>query len=311
MKKIISCLLVIVLLSLSFTSSAEATIPKQNQIIKESRVDLYNQNEKVIAYYFKTENGGYIIVESNGNDFIEYSTEPNSLNLKKTEKYYYLGIRSIYQQGADGIVKNYFDGGTICNNDIISTISSGELNTEKAMELAGNVLNNQKLLRASTTSGSLKKMTVAWSYNPDGRCGATATSILLNYYAKYKDSRFVSTDIPQNERGFIDYMTKWIPVSASYESVTLGLQKYLMNNCTGRPVNSIKGLNSTKVHNKIASYIKKDTPIIVGLLKEPRYGNHWAVGTGYASGVVVINDGHGCRNITVNMKYVDGCIFIE
>ena len=86
MKKIISCLLVIVLLSLSFTSSAEATIPKNYQIIKESRVDLYNQNEKVIAYYFKTENGGYIIVESSGNDFIEYSTEPNSMNLKKTEK---------------------------------------------------------------------------------------------------------------------------------------------------------------------------------------------------------------------------------
>jgi len=165
--------------------------------------------------------------------------------------------------------------------------------------------------KANATKGSLKHGTVKWKYNPDGRCGATAASILLKYYASYKDSRFISSIYVTTERGFIDYMTNWIPVAASYDVVTLGLQKYLMNNTTGRPVKSLSGINSTKVYNKVVSYINKDTPVIIGLLEHPGYGNHWAVGTGYDSNTVIINDGHGFTNININLKYIDGCIFIE
>lgn len=182
------------------------------------------------------------------------------------------------------------------------------------------------LISSSSTStveeGKLKHTTRLYGYNPDGRCGAVAAAILLRYYNDYVSTKYVASSYEtSNGKKLINRLVdKYLGRGTTYPSLRRGLSNYLKNRGIEKQFQVLRGQNSVPVFNKIRSYIKNDRSLIVGLADNSVYGGHWVVGTGYSlihnpgigfGFIVIFNDGLGERNVRLNLKYVDGCQFIE
>lgn len=311
-------------LSQGIGASAKRTdINKETElsVLTNSAIPLYNDNDEVIAFHYELNNGGYIIVNSDGSDFIEYSLEETNLELEKKEKYYYNSPCSIYEKIDNSTVENCATNEEIEIEDLDFKIEQkGSSNQEAATVLATSVVS-----ATATTTVEEKKLSHAtkkYDYNYDKRCGSVAGAILLRYYNDYVNTKYVASSYETSDgKKLINLLTnKYLGHGTTYSTLRSGLNQYLSDRGITKKFQVIRGRNSIPVFNKIRSYIKNDRPVIVGLTGNTTYGEHWVVGTGYSliynagigyGYIVIFNDGLGETNVRLNLYYVDGCQFIE
>jgi len=298
-----------------------ATVTNNAKVVANSQVALYNDENEVVAYYFRLSNGGYVITTADGTDFIEYSLKPVNFQLNNRETYYYPNPCSFYKKVNNQLAANCITQEKVTLNAMDFAIEA----EHNANVKAANALANQVVKAAASpkTEDKLKHSTYTYNYNPDGRCGAVAGAIVLRYYNDYVTAGYVPTKYRTADgKALINYLTDtYLGTGTNYAQLTKGLNKYLKENC-GSIRNSFSkttGKNSTSVYNKIVNYITdKDKPVIVGLTAHPKYSEHWVVGTGYSTTknssntvrVVIVNDGWGNTNVSINLSYVDGCIYM-
>lgn len=271
------------------------------------------------------ENGGYVITDANGENFIEYSMEKENFILDTDKKYYYNEPCSIYQKSDEDTMINIHNNEECQITDIDFEISDEiELSKRAAKESAKSIASSISNLRSVKIieEKGLSNETRLYSYNPDGRCGAVAAAIVLTYYDCYKYNKYVSGNLTSfTGCSLINFLVKnYLGTETYYADLTSGLNRYLKDRGISTRFYKILGKKSTSVFNKVKSYIKKDCPLIIGLTGHPSYEEHWVVGTGYSivysnefgyANVVIVNDGWGNKNVRINNCYVDGAVYIQ
>lgn len=289
-------------------------------VLTDSPVALYNNEDDIIAYYYELSTGGYIIVNSDGSDFIEYSLEESEIDLIDNKYYYYNDVLSLHEKVDNQVAENCITGELTEIDDIDFNIKkSGSNNIKNATNLANNVISG--LSEGVFEEKKLKYNTYAYNYNPDGRCGAVAGAILLRYYNDYVSTKYVKSAYETDDgKALINLLTNnYLGTGTTYNGLKNGLNSYLTDANIPYRFRTVQGKNSTNVFNKIREYIKNNKPVIVGLTGSERYGEHWVVGTGYSIlynktlgfiNIVNVNDGWGNRDVNINMSYVDGCQYI-
>lgn len=99
--KFISFLIIFVLLfSVNITTFAYTTMEQNSSVNYTSEIKLYDSNENIIAYYYELNPTGYVIVNADNNEMIEYSEYNNKYFSEKDAHYYYGGPLMYYK--ADG-----------------------------------------------------------------------------------------------------------------------------------------------------------------------------------------------------------------
>ncbi len=288
-------------------------------VIQNSQTPLYNNKNEIVAYYFSLNSGGYIIVNSNGSDFIEYSLEPSAKPLNTQEKYYYSAPCSIYKKINNDKIENYKSKENMTLDTVNFQIEPKNICDEKKAAALATTLVSKKsysVIEEKTLRYSTKK----YRYNPDGRCGAVASAIFFRYYNDHVSTKYMADTYETSDgKKFINYLVKYfLGTNTSYSSLKRGLNVYLNSRNISSTVKTLEGKNSSIVFNKIKYIIKKNRPLIIGLTKHPTYDSHWVVGTGYSilhsslgySNIIIANDGWGNTGVRINLYYVDGCLYI-
>lgn len=173
-------------------------------------------------------------------------------------------------------------------------------------------------------------------YNNDNTCGSLATAIMFYYYYDYinrsyiKSDKYIGTGYVR-QKAFYDSFKPLLGDNGdgtSYTQVKNGINKYLKSIEKNPTCTYITTANLLyNVTSKIIDCIENRKPCIVGLSNEPKYGNHWVVGVGYARYQAVddwdlinidfikINNGWYTTKshsiVYVNSMYVDGLIYLK
>lgn len=318
---VLSLLIAFVILSIPNTVNANAKQKEEDiTVLEDSSIPLYNDKDEIIAFHYELNNGGYIIVNSDGSNFIEYSLEKTDENLSKDEKYYYNNPCSIYEKVNNSVIEN-------CTTNEKTEIEDLDFNIKKSSscnEKAATALATELITTAASSTIEEKKLSHAtkkYNYNPDGRCGSVAGAIVLRYYNDYVNTNYVHSSYETSDgKKLINRLTdKYLGTATNYITLRDGLNDYLNNRGITSRFKKLSGRNSTSVFSRIMTTIKTDRPLIVGLTGTTTYKEHWVVGTGYSiiytSGIgygyiVIFNDGNGKTNVRLNLFYVDGCIYI-
>lgn len=313
--------IIITVLSLQNTINVKAMTHETLSVSEDSTIPLYNDTNEIVAFYFSLNNGGYVIVNSDGSDFIEYSLEPTNTQLDNQKKYYYSSPCSLYEKVDDSVIRNSASNDEVALDEVMFEIEPEDTyNKEAAKALSTTLVSTNS--STVTEENSISNTTKKYDYNPDGRCGSVAGAIVLRYYNDYVDTKYVASSYEtSNGRKLINLLTNnYLGTGTNYTSLKKGLNEYLSDSGISSRFNSLTGINSNGVFSKIKTLIKSNMPLIVGLTQHPTYGEHWVVGTGYSivdisySGnqyVVIVNDGWGNTSVRINFSYVDGCLYIK
>lgn len=84
-----------------------------------------------------------------------------------------------------------------------------------------------EIVEQKTLSSSTKK----YDYNPDGRCGAVASAILLRYYNDHFNEAYVASKYETaNGKKLINRLTnKFLGTGTTYSELQSGINEYLSN----------------------------------------------------------------------------------
>lgn len=273
-------------------------------IDQTSKIDLYNENEEIIANYYSGVNNGYLIVNAQNNEPLEYSFE-NKIDFieQETGKYYYAGLLNYYKRNDENTLIN--DKSNIILNEELQCINL--TNTFDASSFI------KQETRALTTISHVPR---AYSYNPNGICGATAAAIFLMYYDDYVNESYVPTSYESSGTGktTVNYISPYINngnPGSTYNDMINGINKYLKARGFGQTATKL-------IKTSVQTPITSNRPVIVGLTGHPTYGEHWVVGYGYSRYVegtetiymIVVSDGWGNTGKYINRNYSDGGIKI-
>ena len=110
------------------------------QVIEELCIELYDDSDEVVAYYYDTREEGYIIVESDGLDFIEYCPNSSSYELSKNTRYYYPAPRVILEEYDSNTYINVITGETCNKADVDFIVNSKVADEVGAYDVACEVL---------------------------------------------------------------------------------------------------------------------------------------------------------------------------
>lgn len=175
-------------------------------------------------------------------------------------------------------------------------------------------------------------------YNTDGTCGSTASAIFTYYYYDYVSKSYI------NNKKYIGTTDKYQKAlvnnfktllgddgkGTTYSDLKSGVNKYLSSVGKGKNFDYVTKKNvATTPYAKIKSKIDSGRPCIVGLSKDPIYGDHWVVGVGYLKytgtksngrsngdlNFIKVNNGwfknKSSSIVYVNYGYVDGVGYIK
>ena len=175
----------------------------------------------------------------------------------------------------------------------------------------------------------------SYNKNDDNACGSTAAAILTYYYDHVAKSYIKSNKYKKgndaSQEAFVKLYRKLIGDKGKGSTdwqVKAGINKYLKSIGKKESCKCVSKHNILySVFSRITNKINHKRPCIVGLDKEPEYGDHWAVGIGYA--IFDGNNGYGrgsevfikinngwhesfSQNVSyVHYKYVDSVIYLE
>lgn len=270
-----------------------------------SKINLYGDNDEVIAYFYKLEDGGYIIIDLKTNDFIEYSTESDNLFITDTSaKYYYGGALNYFEEVSANSIRE------VATKEVFSKkIATIQRNSEKVyMDIL-----QTKTLPVGNFSNKLAYTPRTYDTNDRDNCGSTAAAILLAYYYDHINNIYVDKSlITSNGVSLTNKMISYIEPNgggSTYTTVVNGLNKYLGSRGLSK---TSKRLNLREGAEKIYN---ERRPVIGGVTKHPTYKEHWVVAYGFTiSNLLVksytVNNGWGQNGIVINSQYLDGAVCI-
>lgn len=269
-----------------------------------SKIDLHDKNDNIIAYFYKSNTIGYLIVNALTNKPIEYSNEINRNFFDDIEKkYYYDGPFAYYVEETATTIKGIKD----------ETIDKSELSF--VVEYNNFEANSFKKLdaRALTQTTYTPRN---YSYNPNYICASTASAILLMYYNDHVNTNYVPTAYESTGTGekTVKYLVPYInPYNrgATIAEIKSGLNKYLKD----------RGLSQTATilaSSEVQLPIGSNRPVIIGVKGHSKYKDHAMVAYGYnrySEGtstiyMLMVVDGWGSTGVYVDRDYCIGGVKI-
>ncbi|MCR5629684.1 hypothetical protein [Eubacterium sp.] len=323
---------------------------------------LYNSDDNLIAFYFEGEKG-YAIVGTDG-ELIEFSEDCkiDGFDAYNNEKSYYAGMGAYYvETESPDMIKDVCSGEMVTKDDINTVEVESEKVIKKVEDYKGiNVDTDRKGVSITypngikdpygnstyTTAkyktlylqkyGSISHRTRYYDYNRNKTCGSMASSIMMYYYFDHIDSSYIKNNTykgknDESQRAFYKHFCGLVGdpgIGSTYDELKNGINKYLGEIGKSKSCKYIKdGDLFTSVSSKIETIIDNKKPCIIGLKNEPKYGNHWTVGGGYAryygidghfrERVYFIKVNNGLEKtreksiVYVNYKYVDGVLYLD
>lgn len=269
---------------------------------------LYNGNEDIIAVAYKVNTDGYIVIDKTYSEVVEYnSNENNFFDFDDSIKIYYNGPLSFYRYSTD----------LICTDVYGNVVEKCEICFEPQRNITN--LNSTMMLSSYPDEAYLSYATAAYSYNPDGRCGAVAAAITLKYYDTYYNSGYIPSSLDSSTGvTLINKLTNdYLGTGTSYTTMASGLSSYLSDVSMSASAVSKSAL-FTDVWGKTVEYINGNKPVILLLQEDPTYENHYVVATGYheyySNGLTRmyrVNNGWGSTEANVNDNYVFAITYLN
>lgn len=272
-------------------------------IDQSSKINLYDKDDSIIAVYYKLEDIGYVIIDYNTSEIIEFSTESNNLFIKDSNnKYYYGGVLNYFIETSD-------------ENKILK-IDSNELVDKEAAVLCKN--EKRKVTGKSLYTLPLN-VTFETAYKPRlydtnqvGICGSTAAAIILAYYFDHISPAYVLPNLITSDGYNLTYhMVPYIdgapPYGSNYYDMVNGLNSYLRNQgllAVAKILNVVQGADHMYTYR---------VPVIAGVPKHPTYQEHWVVAYGFRCNnalisYYIVNNGWGQNGINISSNYLDGAV---
>lgn len=278
-----------------------------NILIDEStKIDLYGDTDQVVAYFFNLKDGGYIILDSETNDFIEYSTESENLFITdSSKKYYYGGALNYFEEYSKDAIKD------LSTNEIVD--KEVAIVEKSDIEIEMNVAQPYVVFPAGTFSKKLPYTPRKYNTNTNGICGSTASAILLAYYYDHISKSYVDKSlITADGKALTNKLKSYIEPSkpgSNYTTLPSGLNKYLASRKLSK---TSKKIILKEGAEKIYS---QKRPVIAGVTKHPTYKEHWVVAYGFTMKNLLVqsylvNNGWGQNGININVQYLDGAVCV-
>jgi hypothetical protein len=295
---LISLVLIFVLQSVSFAAedSVITQFAKENNLVLDEGIPLYNFNDDIVAYNYNNVNGkGFVIKNTFNNDIVEYSLESDNKQVSKNKKNYYNGALAYYNK-----------------SDITTRSLDFEIYGTKDFPINENANLNERSTRGRK---SLPYGLPNYSYNPTGICGSTASAMYVRYFDLHFNNKYVPKNLESsNGIKLIKHLVKYVDKGghgSKLGDLTRGLGKYLdsrgMYNHDVRYTKNIMSGAVGIIHDK--------KPYILGLHKYPlgsKTIEHWCTGKGYidnsSTDYAIVNDGWGGTR-HINVKYCDYVVY--
>lgn len=319
-KRLLGALLIIVMVLTYFSNVVKAESNNtevlnniQNNysinIDQNSIILLHNNDDNVIAYFYRLNPTGYIIMDSNTHGIIEYSENNNRFITDQNKIYYYGGPL------------NYFEGTT--TSDYIKDIKLDKYVQKDAISFESKTsFKNEKLIYTKAVpEGNLVNRTKLFDTNNDNNCGSTAVVILFTYYRDYLNSKYVKDAYYTADGWALTNLLKtYIEPSgggSTASELKSGMNKYLKSISLAQNVDYVTVYNIlTRPEDKMEEYINSGRPCIVGTWQELTYSDHWVVAIGYirtstTNAFVKVNDGWGDDKVKISCEYIDTAVYIK
>lgn len=269
-----------------------------------SKIDLYDNNENIIAHFYQSQSMGYLIVDAITNRPIEYSNETNRDFFSNQEQKFYYGGPFMYfveenETQLRGVMNEIID-----KAELDFSVDSTEFNPNNMRKVE-----TRALTRTTYTPRN-------YSYNPNYICASTASAILLMYYNDYVNQAYVPTSYESTGTGekTVKYLVPYINPNnrgATISEIRTGLNKYLKD----------RGLTqsaTTLAKSEVQLPIASNRPGIMLISNHPKYGNHAVVAYGYNRYVegtdtiymIMVVDGWGSTGVYVDRNYSTGGVRI-
>jgi hypothetical protein len=279
--------------------------------VQEIPIELYNLNNEIVALYYKAIDKGYVIINIKDKRIPEFSDESNNKYISETKKNYYNGALTYLEQGSQNEIIDSKTLETINTNlnpkDIYGTTENIAATNLKTKTITKKSILDQSFGNVASSSKTISGTVPNYSYNPDGRCGATASAMMLRYLDINYNGKIVPTKYHNDEINFIKKLTNYIPVDSSAYNVYGGIESFENDYGVSNLYLSIEYAQI----GQIVSAVNANKPFVLGLLHHPDYGNHWVCGYGYYIGqndYARVNDGWGSTGVDINLAYCDQLI---
>ena len=183
-----------------YVNSFIAAVSDEPVQISDKKI-LYNEEGGTAALLYELSPEGYIVVEPNDCEVIEFSLAnaypyvDNEINYYNGPLQYYVKVGELFQHSRSGSVIDVEDYREI-RSDYESRTKSTESNSPFSM------------FASIPSSNKLGTKLRTFDYNNDGRCGSVAAAILFAYYHDAIDSSIVPSYLLSDSNGkiFTDYL---------------------------------------------------------------------------------------------------------
>lgn len=276
-------------------------------INNDSMTPLFNENDKLIGFYFTSITGGYLIVDSfelneRVNVSIDDLNEPSEID------------EISISEGKRGAVIRFPDSVKYENGSSTFQTSYYSL-----------TLNAKKNITGRTR---------CFSYNTNGTCGSTACALLMYYYYDninknyITDKKYIGTS-DSKQKALVSYFQNKMNDKGNgtgYGDLKKGLNAYLSSVDKSKDATYVDGHTNSTL-KKIKERIDANRACIVGTSGDPLYEDHWVVGVGYlqytgttATGssqlnFIKVNNGWYTTEsksiVYINYDYVDGVVYLK
>lgn len=303
------------------SDDALAFLAENGSTLSEKGIPLYDIENKVIAYYYEITPTGYCIIDGFGN-IIECAF--NKRKELPNGKIFYLSPTLLCSKENNEYINT--------ENKAIEKVSEksdfgNKINTiaQKYKSKSTDEISNKDIKRLSARANynTISASCRTYSFNPDGRCGSTASAILLMYYNDYIDDYMVLSSYETNDGvSLINLLVPHIegddPANGSNTAeVVSGLNWYLR--WKGRAGNYVATSSASIYYSTYMSIIDSGRPAIIDLNAAPTYGEHWVVGYGYQKyprsdrtyAYYIVNDGWGKNGVYILSDYVGDAVYLN
>ncbi len=280
---------------------------------------LYNSNDNIIAYYYKLDPVGYIIIDSNTYGIIEFSTiTDNKYIVNDGCKYYYSGPLSYLKTNSSNNIVDCRTGEII---DKINISFDSKTKFDKTAIAKQNSITANSISLTSSANTALSYLTRTYNYNINNNCASVAAAIFFAYYYDYIDKSYALPNyITSDGKTFINLLISFIEpnhdiIDGTFTTqVVDGMNRYLESILHSKNIKYVTTWNIlTTPYNKVKQSISNGNPAMVSLANHTTYGYHWVVAHGYSNSdllkYITVNDGWGNLGINISESYLYSTIY--
>lgn len=268
---------------------------------------LKDANDENRYYYLPFSSGGYLIYDTKLDIISEYSASVNNDYIESTDVVYYTGALQYFTETNNSFVE-------IATGDTVGSKESFVSYTNAIdAKVVRNNTRNRSSLSDTRAAHYISGKVPNYKHNPDGICGSTSAAMLLRWYDKYKNQKYVPSSLESGDGvALIEHLRSYIDgkvPGSSAGDVFTGIKAYCSSQGVSHP-GGFDGYNDNYVIGRVDTY---GTPFLLLIYGHPKYHDHWITGYGYniSGGTCysIVNDGWGDTNISINPIYAQQIVW--